>query len=189
MNLTRQGSAPIRGRSILALSLLALLAFCCAPVFAYGSSAGIQYGDAPQTATGKPPSESNLSDGSSSTSGVGSPTGGSGSGGDGSPGAKSPSEAGGSPSKSDGGAGSKDGTGQQGSQAKGGDKAALGTGKQAGSTEPGSDGGGSSPLVPILIAILVLAGGSVAYVMIKRRRGDDPGSTDSSGSPVSPEAS
>lgn len=181
MNLTRQGSVPTRGRSILALSVLALLAFGCVPTLAFAASAGYQYEDAPPTSTGKPPSESNLEDGSSSTSGVGTPNGGSG--GDGSS-AKSSGEGGGSSKAA--GAG-KDGTGQQGSQAKG-DESALGAGKQI-SAEPGSDGGGSSPLVPILIAIVLLAGASVAYVVIKRRRGDDAGSADSSGSPVSPEAS
>jgi hypothetical protein len=156
-------------------------------MLAYGSSAGFQYEDAPQTATGKPPSESNLSDGSSSTSGVGHSSGSGGSGGNSSSGAKASDGAGGSSSKSGKGAGGDDAAGQQGSQAKG-DKDSLGSGKPV-SAAPGSDGGGSSPLVPILIAILVLAAGSVAYVMIKRRRGDDPGSADSSGSPVSPEAS
>ena len=180
---TRQGSAPVRGRSILALSTLALLAFCCAPLLAYGSAAGFQYEDAPQTATGKSPSESNLSDGSSSTSGVGSSSGGSGSGGDGSSGAKSPDRVGGSSEKSGDAAGRNDTAGQQGSQAKAG-KDALGSSQPLSSTAPGSDGG-SSPLVPILIAILVLAAGSVAYVTIKRRRAD-AASADPS---VSPEAS
>ena len=184
---THQSSAPARGRSILALSTLALLALCCVPVLAYGSSAGFQYEDAPQTATGKPPSESNLGGGSPSTSGVGPSADKSNlSGGGGSTGGKA-ADAGEGSSKSGGATNTGDTAGQQGSQAQD-DKNALGVGEPTSSSEPGSDGGGSSPLVPILIAILVLAGASVAYVVIKRRRGEDSGSPDSSGSPVSPEA-
>jgi cobalamin biosynthesis Mg chelatase CobN len=185
---TRQNLAPRRGGHIFALSVLVLLAMCCVPVLAQASSAGYQYSDAPPTVTGgKPPSQSNLSGGSKSTSGIGSPAG-SGK----SSGAKSSGEGNGSQASSNG-SGGGNGAGQQGSQGNGSQQSPAGNAN--GSPEPGSSGSGSSPLVPILIAIVLLAGGSIAYVMIKRRRvgdpasGDSPGSTDASGSSASPEAS
>lgn len=183
---TRQISAPARGRSILALSTLALLAFCCLPVLAQASSAGYEYSSAPPTATGgKSPTQSNLHAGSSSTQGIGSPAKASNGAGNGSGGQKNGSSAKPGASNATGNGQGSQGNGQEGS---------LGAGKNAASTaEPGSDSGGSSPLVPILIAIVLLAGGSIAYVMIKRRRaaGDAAGpggSSDSSDSSVTPEA-
>jgi cobalamin biosynthesis Mg chelatase CobN len=182
---TRQVPAHARGRSILALSTLALLALCCLPAFADASSAGYQYQDAPPTATGKPPSESNLSPGSKSTSGVGSPAHKNGAAGTGS---SAGHNGGGASTKNGGGSGSGNVNAQQGSQAKTGNGSA-GNGELANSTEPGSSGGGSSPLVPILIAIVLLAAASVAYVMIRqRRRRASSGADDSPGSSVSPEA-
>ena len=180
---TRQFSAPGRGRSILALSTLALLAWCCLPVFAQASSAGYEYSSAPPTATGggNSPNKSNLQGGSQSTNGIGSKANSGGKGSDGK---------GGSSAKP----GSSNATGNgQGSQGNG-QEGSGGAGTNAASTaEPGTDSGGSSPLVPILIAIVVLAGGSIAYVMIKRRRaaGDGPDSSapaDSTDSSATPEA-
>jgi len=153
------------------------------PVLAQASSAGYEYSSAPPTATGggNSPTKSDLHGGSQPTNGIGSEakSGGNGSGGkDGSSAKPGVSNAAGN------GQGSP-GNGQGGSAA----------GENAASTaEPGSDSGGSSPLVPILIAIVVLAGGSIAYVMIKRRRTaagdatDASGPSDSSDSPVTPEA-
>jgi cobalamin biosynthesis Mg chelatase CobN len=188
---TRQNLAPARGGHIFALSVLALLAMCCVPVLAQASSAGYQYSDAPPTVTGgKPPSQSNLSGGSKSTSGIGSPAGSAKS-----SGGKSSGGGNGSQANSNG-SGGGNGAGQQGSQGSGGEKSSAGAGNpNAASPEPGSSGGGS-PLVPILIAIVLLAGGSIGYVLMKRRRQrkasgspDSPGSADSSsGSSVSPEA-
>jgi hypothetical protein len=40
---------------------------------------------------------------------------------------------------------------------------------------PGDEGGGSSPLVSVLIAIAVLAAISIGAVARRRRRDDDPG--------------
>lgn len=183
---TDQSLPRARGRSLLALSTLALLAFCCLPVLAYGSSTGYQYQDAPPTATGKPPSEKDH-DGSQATSGVpgkSSATGGNSPGGSG-----SDEGAGGSATKSGGGPGGSDAKAQQGSQAKDGKDASISGDPAASNTEPGSDDGGTSPLVLALMAVLVLGLGSVAYLAVKRRRDDDSDSPDSSGSPVSPEAS
>jgi cobalamin biosynthesis Mg chelatase CobN len=177
------GSAP--GRSILALSVLALLALgCCLPVLAQAEdSSGIQYSDAPPTVTGKkapsgqepPASSSQANDGGSAQSGGGSP---------GSPGGGS--SAGGSSSNSGDASGTAKGgdAAQQGSPGKGYD-GAIGPGKAAegGTTASSSHGdGGSSPLVPILIAIAALAAISLGAVMYRRHRGA------SSGSSVSPEA-
>jgi cobalamin biosynthesis Mg chelatase CobN len=189
---TRQNLAPARGGHIFALSVLALLAMCCVPVLAQASSAGYQYSDAPPTVTGgKPPSQSNLSGGSKSTSGIGSPAGSAKS-----SGGKSSGGGNGSQANSNG-SGGGNAAGQQGSQGNGGQKSSAGAGNaNGGSPEPGSSGGGSSPLVPILIAIVLLAGGSIGYVLMKRRQRkasgspDSPGSdsSGSSGSSVSPEA-
>jgi len=151
------------------------------PVLAQASSAGFEYSSAPPSADGKPPSESNLSGGSSSTSGVGG-------GKDG--GSKSAEKGGsgvGSSSKAGGGSA---GQGGQGSSGQGG-AGSIGGGEQASAAQPGADSGSSSPLVPILIAIALLAAGSIAFVMIRKRRAaagkDAPGQPGSSG-PVSPEA-
>jgi hypothetical protein len=160
-------------------------------VSAFGSAAGYQYRDAPQTATGTPPSESDHDGGSPSTAGVGSPTGKSSSTGGGSGGKESSDEGSGGASTKGGGSGGGGDNAQQGSHAKDGKatKATNGTSppaKLVGSPEPGSDGGDSSPLGPILVGIAILAGCSIAYVMYRRRRAGNP---DSPGSPPSPEAS
>jgi len=168
---TPHASAPARARSILALSLLALLAFCCLPVLAQASSGGAQYQDAAPSAPGGSPSKDDLSGGS--TSGIGSAAGSKGKNG----GKGSSSTAGG---KNGGGPESSQGTGEIGAGQALGDENAAGA-------APGTDSGGSSPLVPILIAILLLAGGSVAYVMYKRRRAA-PGDPSDPSSTISPEA-
>lgn len=192
MSGTRQSPPLARGRSILALSTLALLALWCLPALAGASSAGYQYEDAPQTATGtgKPPSEPKpTGGGSKSTSGVGTKADGS-------------STDGGNAGKSAGGtkdqtsqAGNGGGKGadvKQGNQAKDGNAASPPAGQGESSAEPGSDSGSSSPLGPILVGIAILAGCSIAYLMYRRRRAaesDSPDSSDSPGSSPSPEAS
>lgn len=63
--------------------------------------------------------------------------------------------------------------GNPGGSAKAGAHKGVNPGAQNASGVPTSesdDGGGSSPLVPILIAIAVLAAISVAVVMIRQRR-------------------
>jgi cobalamin biosynthesis Mg chelatase CobN len=174
----RQVPVPVRSRSLLALSMLALLAFCCLPAFADASGAGYQYQDAPPTATGGPPSESNISPGSKSTSGAGSQAHKNGSAQKGSSGDQ------GSSAKNGGGSGSGKVNSRQGSQGQAGGGSAE-KAKPVSSTEPGSSGGGSSSLVWILIAIALLAAGSIAYLAIRRRRGEGDG-TDAAGPPDSP---
>lgn len=178
---TRQGPARRSGRSILALSTLALLAFCCLPALASASSAGYQYEDAPQTATGKPPSESNLSGGSSSTSGIGSGAEDSKAQESGSAGANGGRT--GNPSSKTDRSGTGNSTGEQ--RGKGENAADEASGVPISGSAPGTDDGGS-PLVPILILIAVLAAGSIAYLVAKRRRAGEAGPADS---PASPKAS
>lgn len=150
------------------------------PALAQASSAGYEYSSAPPTATGgNSPTKSNLHGGSQPTNGIGSEANSGGKGSDGK---------GGSSAKPGGSNATGNGQGNQGNGQEGG----IGGTNAASTAEPGSDSGGSSPLVPILIAILVLAGGSIAYVMIKRRRaaaadvsgpGAPSGSSDSSATP------
>jgi hypothetical protein len=179
---TRQVSAPARGRSMLALLVLALLALACFPVLAQADSSEIEYRDAPPTVTGeKAPNDNGPSAGSSNA-----PPGGGGGGGTAGPGSSDGGSSGGGSSQNSGGISGTpgDGTGQQGSPGKN-QSSAVGPGKatEGGATPVSSqDDGGSSPLVPILIAIAVLAAISLGAVMYRRRRGL------SSGSSVSPEA-
>jgi len=153
--------------------VLALLAFGCFPVLAHADSSGLQYQDAPPTVTGGTVNNGNDPSAGTSDSGANSAGGGSS--------AKN--------SSGSGGAGKNDGkgSGKQGSQ--GTDfNSGVGSGKSLGSeVEPaaaGEEDGGSSPLVPILIAIVVLAAISLGAVMYRRRHDG----TSESGSSVSPEA-
>jgi len=162
--------------------VFALLACLCFPVFALAEdSSEIEYRDAPPSVPGK------KSDGSSaSSSGDG--------GGVGAPGKSSttPGDSGGGSSqdgssadKSGGAAGGKDGGGGPGGAAKDpAGKAGLGPGQAIGPEgAPISHESSSSPLVPILIALAILAAISIGFVALKRRRqGSDRGSA------VSPEA-
>lgn len=169
------------GHSLLFLSVLALLALACFPVLAQADSSGIQYSDAPPTATGghestrqEPPAKSSTTPGGGGTA----PSSTSGSGASGSSG-KGSSQGGASSTSGgqSGGAastGSDGGTGQQSSPDKGS------PGAQNGSVQPehqtaikpasSQSDGGSSPLIPILIAIFVLAALSLAAVLIRQRR-------------------
>jgi cobalamin biosynthesis Mg chelatase CobN len=181
---TRQAPARDAGRSVLALSVLALLAFACFPLLAQADSSGIQYTDAPPTATGKhtiptqsePPAHSSKKSGGATAGNSGGSS-------------EEGSSAGGSSSNNGGGSGTAKnaGNGQQGSSgsAPGGvGKAANPSQSAAVDGEPASSqsDSGSSPLVPILIAIAVLAAISIGAVIVRQRRRAAGGS-------VSPEAS
>jgi hypothetical protein len=153
------------------------------PGLAQASSAGYEYQDAVTTPTGAPPSESNLHSGSPSTKGNGSPA---------KPNANSSAKGSGGQNHSSAKPNASNTVGNgQGNSDNGQEGSANGDKKLTGA-EPGTNSGGSSPLVPILIAIVLLAGGSIAYVLMKRRRQrkspDSPDSSGSSGSSVSPEA-
>jgi len=165
--------------------VFALLAFACFPVFAQAEdSSGIQYEDAVPTVTGKHPSELSATSSGAKTPNQSSTASGSGS-----------SSGGSSSGKSAGGAATTgNGTGNgQGSPGKGG---GIGQGQAtqpispAGETAPTSNDSGSSPLVPILIAILVLAAISLGVVMVRRRRQQQSGPRARDGSAsVAPKAS
>jgi cobalamin biosynthesis Mg chelatase CobN len=153
---------------------MALLALSFLPALAQAeSSAGLEYQDAPPTV----PGHTAANDKESTAHKADAAGGGSGSTGGGS--AKD-----GSSDRSGGGTATGD---QQGSQ---GDRNGKGSGNpekvsHGGATAPASeDESGSSPLVPILIAIAVLAAISIGVVVMRQRRRDDS----SAGSPVSPEA-
>jgi cobalamin biosynthesis Mg chelatase CobN len=168
---SRHQSSRASGRQTLVVSVLVLLALACFPVLAHADSSEVQYQDAPPTVTGtkvpkdhKPPTGKSHS-GGGSTSAQASKANGSGASGKG-------SSAGGSSSGSGTGTGGV-GTGQQGSPGKasgrGSGSSGQATGNNASPTSSQGDSG-SSPLVPILIAILALAAISLGAVMIRQRR-------------------
>lgn len=158
---------------------------------AQADSSGSQYEDAPPTATGDKPSQRDPIANSSNNGGGSQVPSTSPSAGGGNSDAES-SQVNESPSA--GGAKSGSGGTGQGSPDKGStklDAKAAGDQDQAGTpaTQPAknasasTDDDGSSPLVPILLAILALAAISVGVVVTRQRR--QRGST---GSPVSPKA-
>jgi len=192
---TRRHQARRSGHSTFGLlSVLALLALACfVPVAQASEATGIEYNDAPPTATGIPqthnthPSEppaksSNAETGGATAGGAGGGNGsnGSGSGGAGSGGGSAsglnPSTAGeGGTSQANPGKGSTVSP-QTGSAAK----------SKPQSTAPASSSdGGSSPLVPILILLAVLAAISIGALVIRQRRQN----SDGPGAAVSPKAS
>lgn len=186
----RRLSARLRGRHVLVASVLALLALAVLPVLAQADSSGIQYEDATPTATthgheipsgsGGSPAHSSGTHGGGSGSGESSGSGGSSEGGS----SKEGESAAGGPAKNggDGGNGAK----PQGNPGKGAkNHRASGAKPTAKNAAEKDEGGGSSPLVPILIAIAVLAAVSVAVVAYRQRRRRDAGSD----ARVSPEAS
>lgn len=172
---------------------MALFAFALFPAFAQADSGELQYSDAPPTATGgKEPSGRKAPAKSSSSS---------------SGGASAPSSTADSADSgpSDGSSSSDDasgGSGGGGAGDKGGGDGGTGQGSRddAASGVSGSpaqspaqtvapsasteDDGGSSPLVPILVAILALAAISFGAMMLKQRRRKD-----TSAARVSPKAS
>ena len=178
---TPRSSPPRRGRSILALSTLALLAFCCLPVLAQADSAGIEYNAATPTPTGNHPiQEKEPSEHSSNTGGGASDS-------NGGAGGKSPSADDTSKQAGHGSDAVKKGTGQpQGSQGKARKDGSKGS--EVGGEPVASQGedDSSSPVAAILIAVAVLAAITIgAVVMRQRRRGDDV----EPGAPAAPKAS
>lgn len=177
--------APVLGRFVVGLSGLALFAFACFPLLAYaeGSIEG-EYKDAPPTVTGTSIPGSN--GGSESHThgheplGTASSANPPGSGGSKSSGQNGPSQSSGVPSTGGNGAQQQRNPqkGQSGNQVT-----SVQPAHQIGAPASSNGGGGSSPLVPIIIAILALAALSVAALLIRQRR-QGPGS----GSSVSPKA-
>jgi cobalamin biosynthesis Mg chelatase CobN len=178
------------GRSSFSLlSVLALLAFACFPIGASADSSAYEYENAIPSPTG----------GHGNTATPGGSTGGTAAAG-GAAGAAASNATGAGTASGDGagkasagkdgstgggkGAGKRDGgngssTSQPGGQASGSLSNASPLPGEVASSE---SGGGSSPLVPILIVIAILGAISVGVVMLRQRR-------QQSGSPVSPKAS
>lgn len=181
--------------AFLLVSVLALLALACVPALAQAETVyELPEKDLPEEAKpvnhGKP--HGNAKNNSESESSAGSSAASPGGGSDGGNGDGSGQ---GNASKGNGanGTGNGEGTGQGNpgtGSSKGsgtvngqGSQAAVGEGEPVGGSNNASGGGGSSsPLVPILIAIAVLAAISIGAVVYRQRRGRP-------GSPVSPKAS
>jgi cobalamin biosynthesis Mg chelatase CobN len=176
---SRHHQARGSGRSVFSLlSVLAVLAFALFPVSASADSSGYEYENAVPSPTGeahKAPlvGGGDEEDKNAHASENGGATGGTGpgSGGD----------------SSEGGNGSTP-VGQDSGENKGGNGSTntqhVGDGKDAGgqaekltavpdSTQTSGDDGGSSPIVPILIVVALLAAISVGVVYWQRRRGSD----------------
>ena len=175
MNPNHRQRARGSGRSALLLwSVLALLAFACVPVAAQADSGEVEYESVLPKADGNGPSQNEqIAEKSDSpkNGGAEAPAN------HGSTGSGEGSYMGGAPSsESGGGATGNEGSGQ-GKADKGANPPANGGVQQAtplSKSSAKSDGGSSSsPLVPILIAILVLAAISIGAVMIRQRRQRD----------------
>jgi cobalamin biosynthesis Mg chelatase CobN len=153
------------------LSVMALFALACFPVLAHAEdSSGVQYSDSLPKAEGEnAPSHHQQTPAKSSSTdkngGAPAPTGTTGS-------KESTSEEDQSSTKGGAAAGNDPGTGQ----GSPGGSAPVQSSPQAQGTATSqkSDDGGSSPLIPILVAILVLAAISLAIVWFRQRRQDGP---------------
>jgi cobalamin biosynthesis Mg chelatase CobN len=153
--------------------VLALLALVCfVPVAQAEEASGIEYRDATPSATGSaiPTHHSNPPAKASDAGG-----GKSGSSNSGAPGGESSTEHSGVGGGSEAGNGGGTGQGSPGKAQDGSGKGSA-TPKASTGAQPGghpsssADDGGSSPLVPILIAIAVLAAISIGFVAMRRRR-------------------
>lgn len=170
--------------------MLALLAFACVPVVAQAETVYDPESPTLPEEEAKPKHHKATNKGSGGSSGDAevsqSPEGGAGavSGGNG-PGGGGESAGGGDSDK-----GNPDNSGQ-GTRGSGSESARTAVGDvaenqplaNAGNVESSDDGGSSSPLVPILIAIAALAAISIGAVVIRQRRQRGPGGS------VSPKAS
>ncbi len=164
------------GRSALLLSsVLALLALACLPVAAHADSSGVEYetGLPKPEGSGQSHKEQVAKSSDSSKNGGAEAPSNAGSGSDESSYTEESqsSEGGGAATAgNDGGSGQGNPGGGASTPEKAGLQPATPIAKSEAAPE---DGGGSSPLVPILIGILVLAAISIAAVMIRQRRQRD----------------
>jgi hypothetical protein len=162
------------GRSLLLLSLLALLAFTCFPVFAQADSSGAQYEVNPVPEGGGHHHQHEPVAKSSTNNSGGTPSAPAGS-----EGAPTEVNSGGVPSEavkaeSDSRPERHQGS-PEGGQGSGGKQAAPSPAPSP-APKPSSDGG-NSPLVPILIALAALAAISVGVFLVRQRRQDSGGLT------------
>ena len=178
-SIRRQGTRGWGRSNLLLSSVLALLALACFPVLAQASSGTIEYdpslpgdGGAKQNENIAKTSETPPSGGAEAPTDTGA--------GEGYSEEVAPSDEGGSTAAAGNGNGGGKGQGNPDKgnnpppQAKVQDNALIA--KPAPESSTSSDDGGSSPLVPILIAVLVLAAISVAAVMFRQRRQRDSAS-------------
>jgi cobalamin biosynthesis Mg chelatase CobN len=173
---------------VLAVSVLALLALGCLPVLAQADSSGIQYEDATPTAThkgsqipsgGGSVAHSAGANGGNSTSDGSTHSGSSQA--DSSKQGESTAAGGGAKNGGDGNGGTGQGSPDK---ASGHEQRSVANPDVGEAAKQESDDDGSSPLVPILIAIAALAAISIGFVAIRQRR--KRGGPDAR---VSPEAS
>jgi cobalamin biosynthesis Mg chelatase CobN len=171
--------------SFVLLSVLALLAFALFPVAASADSSGAEYENAvptPYGSTHKAPTvvgggeEDDKAHASNQSGGTGGT--GPGSGGDSSDGGNAGTPAGQGPGEHKGGNGSTNTQHQNGGKDAG--EKQVSNLQEVPASSADSDDGGSSPIVPILIVIALLAAISVGVVVWQRRRGDAP--------PITPKA-
>jgi cobalamin biosynthesis Mg chelatase CobN len=164
--------------------VLALLALACFPVLAQAESSGAQYETEIPTVTGHTTPPKNTGGGVSAHASNGPSSGNSTGSGSGS------SSGGASGTNPSTGGGSGSGQPSSGNGATGGNQVAAqgnGNGAQSGTqvaTKTPAEDSSSSPLVPILIAIAVLAAISIGAVVLRQRR-----QRRSPGGQVSPKAS
>jgi hypothetical protein len=189
MNRTLSRGPRAARSSVSLLSVLVLVAFACFPVMAHAGSEVPEYETEVPTTTGHkhPPTHSNNppgadqshSNGGASVSNTGGSGPGSGSSSGGSSSGGPVAHASDNPGTGNGGGNRQ---GSQGNGATTGEGSAGLTQGQPVNSEASSSDGGSSPLVPILIAIAALAAISIGAVVIRQKR-------QRPGSPFSPEAS
>jgi len=153
--------------------VLVLLASVCFPVLAQAETVyELEQTNLPGNGGGKPPTHENNPGGSESSPGAHQSTApgtGDGTGHAQNGSSKTQSGASGESNPSSPGGGGQ----AQGQSGKGavGDGKALGTSAQPGEPQSSSTDSGSSPLVPILIAVAVLAAISIGAVLVRQRRG------------------
>lgn len=184
-----------RARSaVLLSSVLALLACACLPAFAQADSSEVEYQLAlPKADGGHSSHDEQIAESSESPGGAAVPAGsGSNGSGDGSSKVGDPSASGGGTATN----GNDGGTGQ-GSQEKGATPSGGGKGKvglqpadavASTSAAPPVSDDGSSPLVPVLIAIAALAAVSFAAVAVRQRRQRGPRGPGGAGTSLSTKA-
>ena len=170
---------PLAGARLGLLSVFALMAFACFPAVGAaacpGDSSAVEYCDAPPPEYEKTPKKNPAA--SPKTGGHRESPTSPGTTGEADTGRKSSTdEAGGvAPSGKDG-----DGKGGPAPEARKGDKPVSPQPKPIDASPTSTDDGGGSPLVPILIALAVLAAISIGAVVMRRRRDSEPGSPASS---------
>jgi hypothetical protein len=187
MNQTPRHPASRSGQSFFGLlSVLALLALACFVPMAQADNAGIEYRDAPPSATGEIPTTHSdpQAKASKKSGGAQTPEDSAESNGSDSEPSEGDSQAGGVTGSNDGGTGHGSTGKAQGNPGKGSASSPGTDAKSVANPPASSDSGGSSPLVPILIAIGLVMAAAIAAVVIRQRR-----QRDGSDGHVSPEAS